>query len=341
MGLKLGTGEDTYSISTQGNNLSAIHDLYFDLRDNGINVPYDAFTNALIKENNAHGVQLTQNDLSLPPTHFINREYAVKYSEIYFPTEIAGKAITPEIMAKLAKDHFSYTAISCGHPEPQVAEEPSVLTRSLEIIGGGIAAVIGTRSAQAALPETIVQAVPAVLPKLDTTPVRLASQDFGASNLDTARKLAAQYAQPQHVAAATEPAPEAAEPTELDLLIEKLEKPQPMLARSKHPKEENKPLQQALAMLGELKVGKDGKPDDGYFGKATEAAVRRIQAEAQKDDPSIAVDGIVGKDTWRIILEKLKEKQAEQQPAIAGLGHFDSPSVPPMAQNEKATSRQA
>lgn len=257
-----------------------------------------------------------------------------KMSAADFGERLAANDI-PGMKSPAAEEATPPASAVASQDAPTAEPEGNIFMNTLAAIGG---AILGT--AHADTPKPGQNIVPMAGDTVDEV-VTLATQDFGASNLDRARKLAAEYAKPPQVAAAPEPAPEAAEPTDLDLLIEKLEKPQPMLARSKHPKEENKPLQQALAMLGELKVGKDGKPDDGYFGKGTEAAVRRIQAEAQKDDPSIAVDGIVGKDTWGIILEKLKEKQAEQQPAIAGLGHFDSPSVPPMAQNEKAASRQA
>lgn len=41
---------------------------------------------------------------------------------------------------------------------------------------------------------------------------------------------------------------------------------------------------------------------DGDFGPKTEAAVRGFQQALRADDPSVAVDGIVGPVTWRALI---------------------------------------
>ncbi|MFO1241896.1 MAG: peptidoglycan-binding domain-containing protein [Rickettsiales bacterium] len=150
------------------------------------------------------------------------------------------------------------------------------------------------------------------------------------------------------VPAALAVAPE--EPTGLDKLITQLEKAKedktlPLLKAKKGFDERNIPLQQALAELGLLKEGLEGRPDDGRFGNATYAAVRDIQLEARQDEvaagkkPTIAVDGEVGKVTWGLILDKLKEKQAHQ-PAqqTAQLGEMTPPPVTSAQLNSGTTT---
>ena len=40
---------------------------------------------------------------------------------------------------------------------------------------------------------------------------------------------------------------------------------------------------------------------DGDFGPLTEAAVREFQAAERKSDPRVAVDGVVGPQTWGLL----------------------------------------
>src|SRR5262249_55593608 len=72
-------------------------------------------------------------------------------------------------------------------------------------------------------------------------------------------------------------------------------------------------VQQAL-----IRAGKLSGTADGIFGEQTKAAVRDFQKEPNADNPIIAVDGIVGRDTWSALFSERAAVPPAAGPAVPG-----------------------
>lgn len=138
---------------------------------------------------------------------------------------------------------------------------------------------------------------------------------------DELASLALQAKEPVSLPAASQFAGD----SKLDSLLASLSSSQPILGRSRHPVKEAALLQAALVELGYLPMQKNGKSTiDSYFGKDTETAVRALQTDMHKNDPDFDIDGVVGKQTWKALAQRLEQKRSAQ-PVNADIGNLSPP----------------